>query len=65
MFTDCCKRCKYYLAEYTNVEFFFGHEPKYCKTYYGWCMNKRSPESLEIRLEENDWCLNFTSRKFK
>lgn len=47
MFTDCCKRCKYYSAEYTLVKSFFGHEPKHCKTYYGRCMNKRSPESLE------------------
>ena len=47
MFTDCCKRCKYYSAEYTLVKSFFGHEPKRCKTYYGRCMNKRSPESLE------------------
>ena len=65
MFTDCCKRCKFYSAEYTLVKSFFGHEPKRCKTYYGRCMNKRSPESLERRLEENYWCPNFTSRKFK
>lgn len=60
MFTDCCKRCKYYLAEYVFVESFFGYEPKRCETYYGWCMNKRSPESLETRLKENYWCPNFT-----